>query len=292
MNKNLLKTVLKIHFLMRRKSQRTFLGSYRSVFKGSGLTFSDFREYCAGDDVRSVSWTLTAKIGKPYIKVFEEDRGSTFILMIDVSASSFFGTKNQTKKDVIQQLATLIALFAEKNQDQLSVLLFSSQVEKYIPPSKGRNHTLNMIQQIYSHQPCFKGTDFKEPCQHLSRVLKKKCYVFILSDFVAPTSKLYLSRLSHRHDVTGIIVQDPLEEKLPSLGLMDLQDMESGMSRVVDTSDFVFQKVYKEKLQEVKRDKEKMLKQAGIDYFYVSTHGDIFKPFIQFMQKKSRMKMC
>ncbi len=276
---------------MTRKSQRAFLGSYRSVFKGSGLTFSDFREYSAGDDVRSVSWPLTAKMGKPYIKVFEEDRGSTFVLMVDVSASSFFGTKNQTKKDVIEQLSALIALSAEKNQDQLSVLLFSNRVEKYIPPSKGRNHTLNVIQQIYSHHPASKKTDFKEPCQHLSRVLKKRCYIFILSDFMAHTSQSYLSRLSHRHDVTGIIVQDPLEEKLPPWGLVDLQDMESGKTQTVDASDFVFRRLYKENLQKRKQDREKMLKQAGIDYFYVSTHHDIFKPFIQFMQKKSKMKI-
>ena len=276
---------------MTRKSQRAFLGSYRSVFKGSGLTFSDFREYSIGDDVRSVSWPLTAKMGKTYVKVFEEDRGSTFVLMIDVSASSFFGTKNQTKKDVIQQLAALIALSAEKNQDQLSVLLFSDRVEKYIPPSKGRNHTLSIIQQIYNHKPSHKGTHFKDPCQHLSRVLKKRCYVFILSDFMAQDSKTYLSRLSHRHDVTGIIVQDPLEKELPPLGLMDLQDVESGKSWTIDTSGFAFQKVYKDKLKEIETKREENLKKAGVNYFYVSTHQDIFKPFIQFMQKKSKMKM-
>ena len=274
---------------MTRRSQNNFLGSYRSAFKGSGLTFSDFREYSPGDDVRSVSWPLTAKMGKPYIKVFEEDRGNTFVLMIDVSASSFFGTKNQTKKDVMLQLATLIALSTEKNQDQLSVVLFSDHVEKYIPPKKGRNHILNVIQQIYSHKPQSKKTDFKEPCRHLNNVLKKRCHVFILSDFISSDFQPDLSRLSHKHDVTGILIQDPAEEKaLPSLGLVDLQDMESGQVQTVDTSSFVFKRQYKQNLENLKKEKEKLFKKSGVDYFCVSTNQDIFKPFIKFMQKKSK----
>ena len=273
---------------MTRKSQSNFLGSYRSAFKGSGLTFSDFREYSTGDDVRSVSWPLTAKMGKPYVKVFEEDRGNTFVLMIDVSASSFFGTKNQTKKDAMHQLATLIALSTEKNQDQLSVLLFSDHVEKYIPPKKGRNHTLNVIQQIYSHQPQSKKTDFKEPCRHLNNVLKKRCHIFILSDFISSHFQSDLSRLSHRHDVTGVLIQDPAEEEMPPLGLVDLQDMESGQVQTVDTSSFIFRKQYKENLKKIKQEKEELFKKSGVDYFLVHTDQDIFKPFIQFMQKKSK----
>ena len=290
MNSDILKTILKIKFLLKKKSQNSFIGSHRSAFRGTGVDFSDFREYSPGDDVRSVSWPLTAKMGKPYIKVFEEDRGSLFVLMLDVSASSWFGTRKQTKKEVSSQLASLIALSAEQNKDQVSLLLFSDQVERYIPPSKGRGHIFRLIQEIYQCQPKSKKTQFKEPCRYLERILKKRSYIFILSDFMTDDFESSFQNLSRRHEAAAVIVQDPLEKSFPPLGLMDLEDAESGKLKTVDSSSSYFQKKYSEAQLDLQKKRETLLKKAGVDYFYVNTNEDIFKPFISFMQKKKKRK--
>ena len=264
------------------------MGAYRSAFRGSGLAFSDFREYTDGDDVRSISWPLTAKMGKPYIKMFEEDRGSVFVLMIDVSASSAFGTQNRNKKEVIHQVASLLALAAEQNQDQLSLLLFSDRTEHYVPPKKGRNHTLRIIRDIYNFKPRSKKTNLAEPFKYLENVLKKRSYIFLLSDFIMDDVEQPIRRLRHRHDVTAIVVQDPLEKTFPKLGLMDLEDMESGQKITVDSSSSYFQEQYRRMIQNQRKKTEKHLKKAGVGYFYIQTNEDIFKPLIQFMQRKNR----
>ena len=174
----MLKKVLQLRFLLKKKSKRRFLGAYRSAFKGEGVTFSDFREYSYGDDIRSISWLLTAKMGCPYIKLFEEDRGLTFFLMVDVSHSSYFGSSHITKKQVAEQIATVIALSAEQNQDQVGLLLFSDQVEHYIPPKKGRNHTLRILRDIHQIQTQSKKTKFQQPCSYLRKILKKTLSYF------------------------------------------------------------------------------------------------------------------
>ena len=264
------------------------MGAYRSAFKGSGLTFSDFREYTDGDDVRSISWPLTAKMGKPYIKMFEEDRGSTFVLMVDISASSAFGSHPYNKKEVIHQLSSLLALAVEQNQDQLSLLLFSDQTEHYVPPKKGRNHTLRIIRDIYNFKPRSRKTDLTEPFRHLENVLKKRCYIFLMSDFMMERFEQPLRRLRHRHDVTAIVVQDPLEKTFPKLGLMDLEDMESGQKITVDSSSSYFQKQYRTMMQSHRKNTEQQLKKAGVHHLYIQTNEDIFKPLIEFMQRKNR----
>jgi len=288
LNSEILKTVLKLRFLLAKKSKRSFMGAYRSAFKGSGLTFSDFREYTDGDDVRSISWPLTAKMDKPYIKMFEEDRGSTFVLMVDVSASSAFGTQNYSKKEVIHQLASLLALATEQNHDQLSLLLFSDRTEHYVPPKKGRNHTLRIIRDIYNFKPQSRKTDLTEPFRHLENVLKKRCYIFLLSDFIMEDFEQPIRRLKHNHDVTAIIVRDPMEQNFPKLGLMDLEDMESGQKITVDSSSSYFQEQYCTMMKNHRKKTAQQLKKAGADYFHIQTNEDIFKPFIQFMQKKSK----
>ena len=288
MNSDILKSVLKLRFLLAKKSKRSFIGAYRSAFRGSGLTFSDFREYTDGDDVRSISWPLTAKMGRPYIKMFEEDRGSAFVLMIDVSASSAFGTQNHNKKEAIHQLASLLALAAEQNQDQLSLLLFSDRKEHYVPPKKGRNHTLRVIRDIYNVKPRSRKTDLTEPFRYLKNVLKKRSYVFLMSDFITDDFEKPLSRLRRQHDVTAIIVQDPLEKNFPKMGLLDLEDMESGRKITVDSSSSYFQEKYHTMMENQKKKIEKQLKKSGVDYFYIQTNEDIFKPLIHFMQRKGK----
>ena len=287
MNSEILKKILRLQFSLRTKSKQAFLGSYRSAFRGTGIDFSDFREYTPGDDVRSVSWPLTAKMGKPYVKLFEEERGLTFVLMIDVSASSSFGSVGVTKLEVIQQISALLALSAEKNKDQTGLLLFSDQVEHYVPPKKGRNHVFRIMKDIHSFQAQSKKTQFKEPCAYLSQVLKKRSYIFILSDFLSENFEKPLQFLNCRHDTVGIIIQDPLEKKLPSAGLIELEDIETGKIITVDTSSYQFQKEYQEKAQEIRNKREKMLKKINLPSIYIQTDEDIFKPLFQFFNKKA-----
>ena len=290
MNSEILKTVLKLRFLLAKKSKRSFMGAYRSAFRGSGLTFSDFREYTDGDDVRSISWPLTAKMGKPYIKMFEEDRGSAFVLMVDISASSAFGSRHQSKKEVIYQLSSLLALAVEQNQDQLSLLLFSDRTEHYVPPGKGRNHTLRILRDIYNFKPRSRKTNLTEPFRRVENVLRKRCTIFLLSDFMTDLFEQPLCRLRQRHDVTAVVVQDPLEKTFPKLGLMDLEDMESGQKITVDSSSSSFQERYHAMMKNHKQNTEKQLKKSGVHYFYVQTNEDVFKPFIQFMRRKSKQQ--
>ncbi len=286
MNSEILKTVLKLRFLLAKKSKRSFMGAYRSAFRGSGLTFSDFREYTDGDDIRSISWPLTAKMGKPYIKMFEEDRGGTFVLTVDVSASSSFGSRHHSKREVIYQLSSLLALAVEQNQDQLSLLLFSNRTEHYVPPKKGRNHTLRILRDIYNFKPQSRKTNFAEPLRHLENVLKKRGTIFLLSDFMTDSFEQPLRRLQQRHDAVAVVVQDPLEKTFPKLGLIDLEDMESGQKITVDSSSSSFQERYQEMMKNRRKITEKQLKKSGVHYLYIQTNEDIFKPLIQFMQRK------
>ena len=260
MNSEILKKILQLQFSLKTKSKRAFLGSYRSAFRGTGIAFSDFREYEPGDDVRSVSWPLTAKMGKPYVKLFEEERGLTLLLMVDVSASSCFGSVGMTKLEAIQQIADLLALSAERNQDQVGLLLFSDQAECYIPPKKGRHHIFRIMKNIHSFQAQSKKTQFKKPCAYLSQVLKKKSNIFLLSDFLSDDFETPVQFLKFRHDVTGIIFQDPLEKTLPSAGLIDLEDIETGRILTVDASSSRFQKDYQEQTLERHQERERILK--------------------------------
>lgn len=287
MNSETLKKILKLRFLLSKKSQRSFSGLYKSAFKGTGLTFRDFREYARGDDVRSICWPLTAKMGQPYVKTFEEDRGNTFILMVDISASSYIGAKNWAKSDVIHQIASLIALASEQNQDHISLLLFSDRVEHYVPPMKGRNHTMRIIKDIYSFKAQSKKTDLRQSCLYLKNILKKKCYIFLISDFLYEDFEQSLRLLRQAHQVTAVIVRDPFEKAFPKLGFIDFEDVESGEQVVVDTSSAVFQREHQRLIEEAEKEREKKLKQAKVDYFYIQTDKDIFKPFLDFMQRKN-----
>ena len=283
MNSEVLKKVLKLRLSLKKKSKQYFLGSYRSTFKGTGMTFSDFRAYEYGDDLRSISWSLTAKMGKPYIKLFEEERGLTFILMIDVSASFEFGSGQNTKKETLQEMASYLAFLVERNQDQIGLLLFSNQVECYIPPSKGKSHVLKIINTLYTFKPKSVQTDFKNPCSYICQVLKKKTTIFLLSDLLSLNFEEPFKRLSHKHDLNVLIFKDPLETELPSFGLIDIIDSETGEPMTIDTSSKRFQKDYKEQSQYLEQEQKNKLKKINLKYFYIYTNRDIFKSLMSFL---------
>ncbi|MFN4762118.1 DUF58 domain-containing protein [Gillisia sp. Q332] len=233
--KELLKKVRKIEIKTKRLSNHVFGGEYHSTFKGRGMTFSEVRSYQFGDDVRSIDWNVTARYNEPFVKVFEEERELTMMLLVDVSGSELFGTGDQFKKDIITEVAATLAFSATQNNDKIGLLLFSDQMELFIPPKKGRSHVLRIIRELIEFEPKGKSTNLTEALKYATNVLKKKAIVFVLSDFIDDGYQHSLKIISGKHDVTGIRVYDHREEEIPNLGLVQMLDRESGELMMVNT---------------------------------------------------------
>ena len=233
--KELLKKVRKIEIKTRRLSDHIFGGEYHSTFKGRGMTFSEVRQYQFGDDVRSIDWNVTARYNEPYIKVFEEERELTMMLMVDVSGSELFGTTNQFKKEIITEISATLAFSALQNNDKVGLILFSDQVELFIPPKKGKSHVLRIIRELLEFQPKSHKTDIAQALKYLTNVMKKKAIVFVLSDFIADDYEKTLKIVGNKHDVTGIRVYDEREESIPNIGMVQMQDAETGKRKLINT---------------------------------------------------------
>ncbi|MGB3605944.1 DUF58 domain-containing protein [Psychroserpens sp.] len=234
--KELLKKVRKIEIKTRRLSDHIFGGEYHSTFKGRGMTFSEVRQYQFGDDVRNIDWNVTARYNEPYIKVFEEERELTMMLMVDISGSEWFGTEAQFKNEIITEIAATLAFSATQNNDKIGLILFSDAIELYIPPKKGRSHVLRIIRELIEFKAKSKLTNIAEALKFLSNVMKKKAIVFVLSDFIADDYKQNLKIAANRHDITGIRVFDKREESIPNLGMVQMQDEESGELVLINTA--------------------------------------------------------
>ncbi|WP_411766323.1 DUF58 domain-containing protein [Winogradskyella sp. A3E31] len=248
--KELLKKVRKIEIKTRRLSDHIFGGEYHSTFKGRGMTFSEVRQYQFGDDVRNIDWNVTARYNEPFVKVFEEERELTMMLMADVSGSKLFGTKNQFKDEIVTEIAATLAFSATQNNDKIGLILFSDEIELYIPPKKGRSHVLRIIRELLEFQPKSKKTDIAEAIKFLSNVMKKKAIVFVLSDFMAEDYKQNIKIAAGRHDITGIRVYDQHEESIPNLGMVQMEDEESGETILVNTSSKTVRQNYSKYYQE------------------------------------------
>ena len=283
---SVLKKVRFLELKLRQRVRDLFAGGYRSAFKGQGVAFSDYRKYVPGDDIRAINWPMTAKIGEPYIKIFEEERGATFMIVMDVSGSFDLGTKN-FKGEVACELASLIALSAQRNQDSVGLLLFSDCVEHYVPPSRGFNHSLRIVRDLYSFNRKSTQTDLLPPLDFLNSVLKKRCHIFLFSDFF--TSSQFTKQLKitgQRHDVVAGIVSDPFETEFPPLGLMELEDAETGRRMTVDTASPLFIKEYKEKMEKRRETVKTDLRRSGVDHFFIHTDKDAFKQLLVFIKKR------
>lgn len=256
--KELLKKVRKIEIKTRRLSDHIFGGEYHSTFKGRGMTFSEVRQYQYGDDVRNIDWNVTARYNEPFIKVFEEERELTMMLVVDVSGSGLFGTRQSFKKDIITEVAATLAFSATQNNDKIGLILFSDVIELYIPPKKGRSHVLRIIRELLEFEPKSQKTDISKALRFLSNVMKKKAIVFLLSDFLAEDYEQTLKITSGRHDLTGIRIYDAMEEELPNLGIVQMQDEETNKRILVDTSSRSVRKNYNRYYKE------------RIDYFHES----------------------
>ncbi|MFX0556230.1 DUF58 domain-containing protein [Maribacter sp. CXY002] len=233
--KELLKKVRKIEIKTRRLSDHIFGGEYHSTFKGRGMTFSEVRQYQFGDDVRSIDWNVTARYNEPYVKVFEEERELTMMLMVDVSGSELFGTTNQFKNEILTEISATLAFSALQNNDKVGLILFSDQVELFIPPKKGKTHVLRIIRELLEFKPTSTKTDIAEALKYLTNVMKKKAIVFVLSDFIASDYERTLKITGNKHDVTGIRVYDKREESIPNLGMVQMADSETGSIKLINT---------------------------------------------------------
>ncbi len=233
--KELLKKVRKIEIKTRRLSDHIFGGEYHSTFKGRGMTFSEVRQYQFGDDVRNIDWNVTARYSEPFVKVFEEERELTMMLVVDVSGSEFFGTTSQFKREIITEISATLAFSAMQNNDKIGLILFSDQVELFIPPKKGKTHVLRIIRELIEFKPKSKQTNLSGALRFLSGVMKKKAITFVLSDFIADDYEHTLKIVGKKHDVTGIRVYDRMEEEIPNLGMVHMEDAESGEVLLVNT---------------------------------------------------------
>ena len=246
--KDLLKKVRKIEIKTRKLSSNIFGGEYHSAFKGRGMTFSEVRNYQFGDDVRTIDWNVTARYNEPFVKIFEEERELTLMLMVDVSNSALFGTNNALKKNIITEISATLAFSALQNNDKVGLILFSDQVELYIPPSKGKTHVLRIIRELIEFKPLSKKTDIKVALEFLTRILKKKSITFILSDFISSDYEKSLKIISKKHDLTGIKVYDKFEEAIPNLGLVQMFDQETEEIKMIDTSSKLLRDNYKREM--------------------------------------------
>ncbi|MBQ0114220.1 MAG: DUF58 domain-containing protein [Bacteroidales bacterium] len=288
MDSDILKKVHKIEIKAKGLSRDVFSGQYRSAFKGRGMTFSEVREYTYGDEVRSIDWNVSARFNHPFIKVFEEERELTIMLMIDVSGSTIFGSKNELKTEIITEIAATIAFSASSNNDKVGAILFSDKIDLFIPPKKGSAHCLRIIRELLSFRKQEGKTSFHEPFEYINNVIKKRCTCFLITDGFGEFDK-GLTIFSRKHDVCSIIVNDQMESELPNLGLVLMKDAESNQSVWIDTSNKKTREKFYTYRQEQKDKLEKQFKKLGMDYVSLLTTDDYTKALIKLFAKRERL---
>lgn len=278
----ILKKVRKIEIKTRGLSNNIFAGQYHSAFKGRGMAFAEVREYQFGDDVRDIDWNVTARFHRPYVKVFEEERELTVMLLIDVSGSLDFGTQKQMKRDMVTEMAATLAFSAIQNNDKIGVIFFSDHIEKYIPPKKGRKHILYIIREMLDFHPQSKRTDISLALEYLGRVMKRRCTAFLMSDFYdrKPFEKP-LQVCRSRHDVVGIQVYDTILKQLPDVGIIRVADAETGHEQYIDTSSKALRRAHEQYWRERMEYLKHTFAKSSVDYVSVATNGDYVKSLSQ-----------
>ncbi|MCC7404864.1 MAG: DUF58 domain-containing protein [Bdellovibrionales bacterium] len=284
----ILKKVKLLEISTRRLVNNLFAGEYHSAFRGQGMTFSEFREYVPGDDIRAISWPVTARTGKTYLKKFDEEREMTLMLAVDVSGSCNFGTKDYCKGEIVTHLAALLSFSASKNKDPVGLLLFSDQVEHYVPPKKGRGQIHRIIRDLYYFKPKSQGTKLRPALEYLQGVLKKKSHIFIFSDFMDEGYEAALRMLGRKHDTVAVVVSDPAEKEIPAMGVVDFHDAETGEIFTVDTSSPIFQRTMAQVAKKQFEMREAGLRRSQVDRIDVSSGEDIVEPLIGFFKRRSR----
>lgn len=284
----LLKQVRKIEIKTRGLSRHIFAGEYHSAFKGRGMAFSEVREYQYGDDYRSVDWNVTARFNHPFIKVFEEERELTVMLLIDISGSGEFGTQSRLKADLITEIAAVLSFSAIHNNDKVGVIMFSDRIERFIPPKKGRQHILKIIRELIDYKPESRLTDITVPLRYLVNAIKKRSIAFLITDFLDQNYEDALKIAARKHDLVGLWIYDKRESEFSPLGLMKVKDAETGKIMWIDTYSTYFRHTY----QEINRKKQEeitdILKKAGVDYVAIASHEDYVRPLMRLFMKRAK----
>ena len=286
--KDILKKVRQIEIKTRGLVNNLFGGEYHSVFKGRGMSFSEVREYQFGDEVRLIDWNVSARMGHPYIKIFEEEREQTLMILFDASASGNFGTFRQLKKDLMIEIAAVIAFSAIKNNDKVGLLIFTDQVEKFIPPKKGKSHVLRLIRELLSFTPTDTATRISTALEYTRLVLNRRSIVFLLSDFIDAEYEKALRTVAKKHDVVGIRVHDRREVEIPPVGLLTLQDEETGAMIEVDTTSPAFQSALHANVEEWSRTQESIFRKSRVDLIHLSTGSDYVEALVRFFKSRER----
>ncbi len=283
---DLIKKVRRIEIKTRGLSRHIFAGEYHSAFKGRGIAFSEVREYQYGDDIRNIDWNVTARFNHPYVKIFEEERELTVMLLIDVSSSENFGTSVNFKKDILTEVAAVLSFSAIYNNDKIGVVFFSDIVEKFIPPQKGRKHILRIIRELLDFKPKSTKTNLDEPLRFLTNGIKKRCTAFILSDFLSPDFEEALKIASNKHDVVALKVSDPFEKEIPDMGFVKILDAETGNEKWIDTSSRSIRNEYKRLWGDHIRTINNVFRKCGVDYAEIHTDKDYVKPLIKLFKNR------
>lgn len=284
----LLKKVRKIELKTKGLSNHIFAGEYHTAFKGKGMAFSEVREYQPGDDIRTIDWNVTARFNNPFIKVFEEEREMTVILMIDVSGSKNFGTQYQMKQELVTELSAVLAFSAIQNNDKIGVIFFSDKVEKFIPPKKGKSHILRIIRELIAFEPENKGTNIGEALRYFNNVIKKRSVCFVISDFITSDFDAPLKIANKKHDLVAIRIHDLREEELPNVGLVQMRDAETDQIKWIDTSHKGIRDSYHKNYLENEKTINQLFRTSGVDTIQLRTDKDYIKPLIQFFKRRGK----
>ncbi len=284
--KDLLKQVRQIEIKTRGLVNEVFSGEYHSVFKGRGMEFAEVREYQPGDDIRTIDWNVTARFGHPYIKVFEEERELTVMLIVDMSGSLGFSTKDKTKQQVAAELTAILAFSAMKNNDKVGLILFTDKIERFVPPRKGRSHVLRIIREVLYFEPEGKGTDITGALEYFNGGVKKRSIAFLISDFLDSGFEKILKIVAKKHDFIGVFIEDEKETNLPKIGLTKFKDLETGEIRFLDLSNKRVREFFERETAKRKTELEQLFKLSGIDFVKIKTGESYIKPLVQFFQKR------
>ncbi|MCY3706626.1 MAG: DUF58 domain-containing protein [Gammaproteobacteria bacterium] len=286
----ILRKVRRIEITTRGLVNEVFSGEYHSVFQGRGMNFAEVREYQYGDDIRSIDWNVTARTGTPFVKVFEEERELTVMLVVDVSASGNFGTRMRMKGDVAVEICALLAFSAIKNNDKVGLILFSDRIEKFVPPRKGRWHVLRVLRELLYHRPDRSGTDIRMALEYLTRVTRRRAVVFLVSDFLAGGFGRALNIAGRRHDTIAVRVRDRRETELPAIGLVEFEDAETGERFVVNTSDRSFREAFGRDRAAVEEELERTLRHGKVDLIDIRADRPYVRPLMRFFKERERRR--
>ena len=286
----LLKKVRKIEIKTKGLSNHIFAGEYHTAFKGSGMAFSEVKEYQPGDDIRSIDWNVTARYNTPFVKVFEEEREMTVMLLIDVSASGNFGTKGQFKRELATEISAILAFSAINNNDKVGVIFFTDAIEQFIPPKKGKSHILRIIREVLAFDPTGKGTDIAGALEYFSAVIKKRSICFILSDFMSNKFERPLKIASKKHDLIALRIHDKREDVLPNVGLVPMQDAETEKVLFVDTSSKKVRDSFAKNRIQLTEKLRKIFPASGVDVIDITTGEDYIKPLINFFKNRGKKR--